>query len=317
LVKAKESVTFTIQFVARISGVGIHTIRAWEKRYQAIVPKRDAKGRRHFDQGDIDRLIMLKSLVDLGNNISEVATLTNPDLKKTYEKFEREGKLIKLEFQESHDVKKILDRMISALQNYRLEQLSHELKVYKSELNYKEFAMQILWPLLQEVGRKVFDGSLGIAQEHALSAIIRHHVGEVMFQGVSAEKSNAPLFLLATPESELHEFGILMGALFCHYYGMRTLYLGANMPMQSLADAITQIRPEYTILGVSSAWGNSNRVNLDKYILGLYQQVSGKTSLLIGGHKSRNRQLQVEGIQFLENFDRLDYFLKQQRRFKN
>jgi len=314
--KQIASVTFTIQFVSRISGVGIHTIRAWEKRYQAIVPKRDEKGKRHFDQADIDRLTMLKGLVDLGNNISEVARLSNNDLKSTYTKYQRAGKLIKLEFHEKNDVKIILDRMIGALKNYRLEQLSHELKMYKSELNYKEFALQILWPLLQEVGRKVFDGTLGVAQEHALSAIIRHHVGEVMFQGVSKEKAGAPLFLLATPEGELHEFGILIGALFCHYYGMRTLYLGANMPLQSLADAIAQIRPEFTVIGISSAWAANNRQALDKYLVSLQQQVEGKTTLLIGGHKSRNRNLQVDGIKFLETFSDLDRFLQQQRRFK-
>ncbi len=98
---------------------------------------------------------------------------------------------------------------------------------------------------------------------------------------------------------------------------MRTLYLGANMPMQSLADAITQIKPQYTILGVSSAWGSHNRVNLDKYLISLHQQVGSRTSLLVGGHKSRNRQLQVDGIKFLEKFEDLDRFLQQRRRFKN
>ena len=31
--------SYNIQMVSKLTGISIHTLRAWEKRYQAVVPK--------------------------------------------------------------------------------------------------------------------------------------------------------------------------------------------------------------------------------------------------------------------------------------
>jgi DNA-binding transcriptional MerR regulator len=60
-----ENQTYNIQFVANITGINPHTIRAWEKRYQAILPQRDHNGRRLYSNSDIDRLSTLHKLVKM------------------------------------------------------------------------------------------------------------------------------------------------------------------------------------------------------------------------------------------------------------
>ena len=39
--------------VARLTGLSDHTIRAWERRYGAVVARRAANGRRVYTEGDI------------------------------------------------------------------------------------------------------------------------------------------------------------------------------------------------------------------------------------------------------------------------
>ena len=55
---------------SKISGVGVHTIRAWEKRYKALVPVRDAAGHRSYSKVDVEKLMLLSELCLLGYTIS-------------------------------------------------------------------------------------------------------------------------------------------------------------------------------------------------------------------------------------------------------
>ena len=66
---------YSIQFVSKITGINAHTIRAWEKRYSAVVPNRTDTGKRIYSEDDVDRLKKLHELVKMGNAISDVAKL--------------------------------------------------------------------------------------------------------------------------------------------------------------------------------------------------------------------------------------------------
>lgn len=76
------STTYTIQMASKLSGVGVHTIRAWEKRYKALEPSRDASGHRTYSKTDVEKLILLSELCLLGYTISKVANLSIPELKE-------------------------------------------------------------------------------------------------------------------------------------------------------------------------------------------------------------------------------------------
>ncbi|MEM7401972.1 MAG: MerR family transcriptional regulator [Pseudomonadota bacterium] len=72
---------YKIGAVSRITGIGSETIRAWERRYQAVVPTRTESGDRMFSRNDVKKLILLKSLVDNGNSIGTIARLDFDELK--------------------------------------------------------------------------------------------------------------------------------------------------------------------------------------------------------------------------------------------
>ena len=55
----------SIGYVSLQTGLSTHVIRAWERRYQALSPRRSAGGRRLYTQADINRLRHLKRLVDI------------------------------------------------------------------------------------------------------------------------------------------------------------------------------------------------------------------------------------------------------------
>lgn len=73
---------YRIGEVATLTGVSIDSIRAWEKRYKAVVPARDEKNVRIYSGDDIRRLKLMQQLVDRGARISDIAQLDETVLKE-------------------------------------------------------------------------------------------------------------------------------------------------------------------------------------------------------------------------------------------
>ena len=71
-----------IQIVSRRTGLSADVIRAWERRYEVVKPIRTDAGDRLYTQADIDRLLLIKKLVDNGDAISAVANLNYENLEK-------------------------------------------------------------------------------------------------------------------------------------------------------------------------------------------------------------------------------------------
>ncbi len=77
-----EEPTFRIGAVCRLTGLSQHVLRVWERRYGAVEPVRSDTDRRLYRQQDIDRLVLLKSLVDRGQAIGSIAELDSDELQR-------------------------------------------------------------------------------------------------------------------------------------------------------------------------------------------------------------------------------------------
>ncbi|MCH5373374.1 MAG: MerR family transcriptional regulator [Planctomycetes bacterium] len=64
---------YGIGAVARLTGLSDHTIRVWERRYQAVVAERTETGRRLYRTSDVEKLRLLKLMTDKGVAISQIA----------------------------------------------------------------------------------------------------------------------------------------------------------------------------------------------------------------------------------------------------
>lgn len=73
--------TYRIGAVSRLTGVAPDTLRVWERRYGAVAPPRSDRGTRLYSQEDVERLALIKRLVDRGDAISSVANLSGEQLK--------------------------------------------------------------------------------------------------------------------------------------------------------------------------------------------------------------------------------------------
>ena len=77
---AKAKVKFDIAGVERETGIGKDALRVWEKRYGFPVPERDEREGRVYPQDQVERLRLIKRLLDSGMRPVKVVGLETPEL---------------------------------------------------------------------------------------------------------------------------------------------------------------------------------------------------------------------------------------------
>ena len=76
-----ETHRYGIGAVAKMTGLTDHTIRVWERRYDAVVTERAANGRRVYSTSDVEKLGYLKRLTDQGFSIGQIASASIKELR--------------------------------------------------------------------------------------------------------------------------------------------------------------------------------------------------------------------------------------------
>ena len=102
---------------------------------------------------------------------------------------------------------------------------------------------------MREVGVRWHEGTLAISQEHLVSQMLRNFLGSMM--RLFRTSSAAVKMVFATPAGELHEFGILAGAMLASISGVEPVYLGANLPSREIANAADRTGARVIVLGIT------------------------------------------------------------------
>jgi DNA-binding transcriptional MerR regulator len=305
---------FNIQVASQLSGVASATIRAWEKRYNAVVPERGDNKHRLYSERDIEKLALLYRLTEFGQSIGKIAHLDFEELKKIYSQLMHkpyEELQVITPHHDQVDFDKILNSFFFALSAYKLDIISHELEKAKTLLSPRDLCLNLLVPLFHEIGNKVYRNELTIAQEHTLSAIFSFHIGQMIGLHYQKPYLKEGLILITTPEGEMHEIGILASALLCVHHGIKFIFLGANLPAKSLAEAVNALRPKAVLLGTIKGHEISDHNTLEDYLNVLTNVLTVKTQILVGGNLKPyiRSELEKRKIPFFPSLQAFDEYL--------
>jgi hypothetical protein len=223
---------FSISELQQFSGIKAHTIRMWEQRYNALTPNRSEGNTRYYDGQQLRRLLNIVSLMDGDYKISELCTL--PD-KKLFDLIEKQI------VQARQPYWYFINLVIASALEY--DEVNFE-KIFSAALlryGLKETYVSILYPVLVRLGLMWSADILRPAHEHFITALFRQKLlAAIDSLPLSASKEAWMLFL---PANEFHETGLLFANFLIRQSGQKVIYLGSDVPFESLKAAVQEVRP--------------------------------------------------------------------------
>ncbi len=220
---------FPIRVVAERTGLSPDVLRAWERRHGVVVPGRSEAGQRLYSESDIMRLALLARAVEGGHSIGVAATLSIDDLRSMLSPSRERSPGGPLA------ARAYVERAFAAVRELAPERLQGELRTGLLALGTSEFLDQLVAPLLHRIGDAWHAGDLGIAHEHAASAVVRSTLGWIIDTlGVGGD---APRLVVACLSREQHELGAMLAAAAAAQAGWLVTYLGADLPAGQLIAA--------------------------------------------------------------------------------
>jgi MerR family transcriptional regulator, light-induced transcriptional regulator len=271
---------YPIRAVAKMTGLSIEVLRSWERRYQVVTPERNNRGR-IYSVADVERLRLLRTAVESGQAIGQIAELSNQELKALITYVPAGDRFETAVVNDALSPHTEWGPLLKAIQCYDHLTVNRELGRLALLLNPVELINQVALPIMNRVGEDWAKGELSIAQEHLISAALRNLLGSMMRMYARAETPAKLLF--ATPSGELHELGIMAAAMLTAAGGLGYIYLGANIPASEIAAVVRQKSPQVVVLGMVGAEDMKQSV---RELTQITQQLPPAIQIWVGGTDS-------------------------------
>ncbi|MBX7116624.1 MAG: MerR family transcriptional regulator [Myxococcaceae bacterium] len=241
---------YRIQKAAELTGVPAGVIRAWERRYGVVRPRRTGTGYRAYTDVDIALLRRLKQLTVEGVAISAAARLL-PELRRTLK--EETATPVPL-LAESTPLAGWQARVLEAAARLDQPQVGQVLDEALAALPPLAAYGQVLVPLLREVGERWHQGRLSVAVEHLVTHEVR--VRLLSFLRVAPRLTGRHV-LCACFADEDHELGLLGAALRFRHSGFQVTYLGARTPREQLVNTVQAVKPDIVAISCVNDGGKA------------------------------------------------------------
>lgn len=239
---------YPIRTVSAITGINPVTLRAWERRYGLIKPRRTDTGHRVYSARDIDKINRAIVLVEKGHSISQVAAMLEVASKSAATPVDVSG----------NTWADYRSRMMAAISGFREDELDDIYNEVLALFSLPVVNKSLIVPLLKQLGERWESGAGSVAEEHFFAFYLRNKLGARFHH--RGQRNLGPMLVSACLPGESHDTGLLLFSLGALDRGYRLVNLGANMPLEDLplvarrasADGLVlsgRIDPEQDVLG--------------------------------------------------------------------
>ena len=232
-----------IAAVERDTGLSKDTLRIWERRYGFPLPLRDAQGERAYPADQVEKLRLLKRLMDAGHRPGKLVGLPVEALRNLGQEARTPG-----EAQSS-----LAAPYAALLRGHDVGGLRRQLQQAMLALGLERFVTEHVAPLNAAVGEAWLRGEISVAQEHvyteAVQLVLRQAIGSM-----PEPTGPAPRILMATLPQESHGLGLLMAEALLSLQGWRCISLGVKVPLEDIVVAAGLIGADIVALSFSASF---------------------------------------------------------------
>jgi DNA-binding transcriptional MerR regulator/methylmalonyl-CoA mutase cobalamin-binding subunit len=236
-----------IAAVERDTGLSKDTLRVWERRYGFPRPLRDANGDRLYPPDQIDKLRLLKRLMDQGHRPGKIAESPVEALQALAEAGKAESTRAAGPVADDSDA--MLREFVSLVVDHRVDDLRRDLARLAVKVGLAHFVTDVVAPLTARVGEGWAAGEIAIFEEHmyteSVQAVLRNAIAGVPHPG------DSPRVLLTTVPQEAHGLGVLMAEAMFALEGARCVSLGVRTPVMEIIRGADRQRIDIVALSFS------------------------------------------------------------------
>jgi DNA-binding transcriptional MerR regulator/methylmalonyl-CoA mutase cobalamin-binding subunit len=281
---SEESKLFNIGVVERETGIGKDTLRVWERRYGFPVPVRDLNEDRLYPGEQVDRLRLIKRLLDSGMRPAKVVGLQEQELKALLKEAPSPDSGLSLE----------LFEFIELIKEHQGVELRVALSRALMRQGMSDFLSRTISPLSMLVGDAWLRGEIRVFEEHLYS----EQVISVLRTAITTIRhaSGSPRVLLTTLPGEEHSLGLLMVEATLSLCGAHCVMLGVQTPISEIVLAAQAHRVDVVALSFSVA---TPPLQVKSGLQQVRNALPKSMALWIGGSGiGRQRKLE-EGVQLM------------------
>lgn len=273
---------WSIADVERETGIGKDTLRVWERRYGFPLPWRDARGERLYDDDQLQRLRLIRRLLDAGLRPGRVVGLPLATLNAMAASSLVGAAPAALAAGGE------LARWMDWVRRDQTAQLRAALRVAVRTHGLAYAVESVVAPLCVEVGHAWLRGDIGVYQEHLFTEAVQTTLRAAIarLDEASATEPRAPRVLLTTPPGEQHQLGLLMVECFLALEGCERLSLGVSTPLAEIADAAQRTHADVVALSFSA---QASRRDVIDTVTQLRARLAAPVELWLGGAAAQHR----------------------------
>ncbi len=233
---------YSIKDLEQLSGIKAHTLRIWEQRYDIIKPQRTDTNIRTYDDKDLKLVLNIALLQEHDHKISKIAKLSLEEM--------------------AMEVMAISDRKLNypdqihaltiAMIDIDEDRFEKIMATTILQFGFENTMINIIYPFLSRIGTLWITGSIGPAQEHFISNLIRQKLivaidGQIIKQTATSKK-----YVLFSPEGEFHEIPLLFANFILRARNNKVIYLGQSLPFSELEYICNLHKPDYIFSAITS-----------------------------------------------------------------
>jgi MerR family transcriptional regulator, light-induced transcriptional regulator len=222
------------------TGVSAHRLRAWERRYGLLRPRRSDGNYRLYAPADEARVRLMQRYLGEGIPPAQAAELT---IAARFAVSAGEGRQVPL-----HDVDAAQAEMRGALTRFDETSAQRTLERLFVAFTPTTVTRDVLMPYMREVGEQWSAGRISVGEEHFTTNFLQ---ARLLALARGWDRGLGPRALLACAPNEQHTLGLIVFGVALHELGWRITYLGADTPIETLSEVAQIIHPELTIIAAT------------------------------------------------------------------
>jgi DNA-binding transcriptional MerR regulator/methylmalonyl-CoA mutase cobalamin-binding subunit len=285
---AADRAPVNISSVERDTGLSKDALRVWERRYGFPQPYRDAHGERIYPSDQVDKLRLLKRLLDQGHRPSKIIDKSVDELNALCNEAESPS--------HSADVEALLN-LVRSHKSLELRQMLSQ-NLLRDGL--QKFVLDIVLPLNRAIGNAWVRGELAVFEEHLYSeqvqGLLRNAIASIQLRG------HSPRVLLTTLPGEQHGMGLLMAEALLTLEGVYCVPLGVETPATDIVAAALAHDVDIVTISFSSAFPARLATGS---IRELREMLPARMALWVGGDAMLRARTPGEGIEVLRGLDQI------------